>query len=151
MKKNLIIISVALLLIASTLTYIYHDKLCRVAGCDINAKTQTKTMKDDCCKKTTGVLTCKLTTPELQQRKATVLASMRKQIIEKKELENGYAFKFNGSDKMIDELTDFAKTERHCCDFFTFNLSISGDTSSLWFEITGPKEAKEFIATELEL
>ncbi len=151
MKKNVIIISVALLLIASTLTYIYHDKLCKVAGCDSNGKTQTKTMKDDCCKKPRGELSCKLMTAELQERKETVLASLRKQVIEKKELENGYAFKFNGSDKMIDELTDFEKTERHCCDFFTFNLSISGDTSSLLFEITGPKEAKEFIATELEL
>lgn len=110
-----------------------------------------KTKKEDCCKKPTGELSCKLTTPELQKRKATVLESLRKQILEKKELPNGYAFKFNGSDKMIDELTEFAKTERECCDFFTFNLSITGDKNSLWFEITGPREAKEFIKTEMEL
>lgn len=106
--------------------------------------------KDEKCKPN-APLTCKLMTAELQQRKETVLASLRKQMIEKKELDNGYAFKFDGSDKMIDELTDFVKTERHCCDFFAFNLSITGDTSSLWLEITGPKEAKEFITAELEL
>lgn len=116
-----------------------------------NHKTKLKMeCKDEKCK-TSSPLSCKLMTPELQNRKETVLASLRKKVTQKKELENGYAFKFNGSDEMIDELTDFVKTERHCCDFFTFNLSISGDTSFLWFEITGPKEAKEFITTELEL
>lgn len=151
MKKTIIIISATVLVIASILTYIYHDNLCKVAGCDRPNKAKSKTMKDNCCKKSTTELSCKLTTPELQKRKATVLESLRKQIIEKKELENGYAFKFNGSDKMIDELTEFAKTERQCCDFFTFNLAITGDTTAVWFEIVGPKEAKEFIKTELEL
>lgn len=106
---------------------------------------------DPKCQTTNAPLTCKLTTPELEARKATVLESLRRQVLEKKELENGYAFKFSGSDKMINELTEFAKDERHCCDFFTFNLSITGDTSALWFEIVGPKEAKEFIETEMKL
>jgi hypothetical protein len=120
-----------------------------------NGMTGTKVSspgkRDDCCKRPAGELVCKLTTPEMDERKATVLASLRKQVLEKEELTNGYAFKFAGTDSMIDELTEFAKTERHCCDFFTFNLSISGDTSAVWFEITGPLEAKEFIETELEL
>lgn len=96
-------------------------------------------------------LSCKLTTPELQQRKTTVLASLRKQLIEKKELSNGYAFKFPGTDSMLNELTEFIKTERACCDFFTFNLSISGDESEAWLELTGVGGVKDFIKTELEL
>ena len=96
-------------------------------------------------------LTCKLTTSELQQRKATVLSSLQKQILEKKELETGYAFKFNGTDKVIDELVEFVKTERLCCDFFNFNIAVTGNTAFVWLEISGPKEAKEFIRTELEL
>ena len=120
-------------------------------SCNQNQKIKIDGCKDPKCKNTAAPLTCKLTTAEMQERKATVLASLRKQVLEKKELENGYAFKFPGNDKMIDELNDFAKTERHCCDFFTFNIAITGDTTSLWFEITGPKEAKEFIGSELEL
>lgn len=107
----------------------------------INAATvtaQTKTSKakssaiwsDECCAKNkTKTLSCKLTSPELQERKATVLASLKKQIKERKELKNGYAFRFDGSDSVVDELTTFIKTERNCCDFFIFNLSISGDKS----------------------
>ena len=94
---------------------------------------------------------CKLTTPELQKRKETVLESLKKQIIEKKELKDGYAFKFAGTDKMLDELTEFIKTERECCDFFTFTLSVSGDKSEIWLELTGGEETKDFILGELEL
>jgi len=62
-----------------------------------------------------------------------------------------YAFKFPGTDAMLDELTEFIKTERECCDFFTFNISISGDKSEAWLELTGLEGAKDFIKTELEL
>ena len=121
-------------------------------------KTKAKTSKssivctDDCeATNKKGKLACKLTTPELRERKTTVIASLKKQLLEKKELKNGFAYKFIGSDAMVDELATFVKTERACCDFFIFNLSISGDKTEAWLEITGPKGAKEFIKTELEL
>jgi hypothetical protein len=107
---------------------------------------------DDCkAKNKKSDLSCKLTTPELQKRKSTVLESLRKQVLETKELNDGYAFKFPGTDKMIDELIEFIKTERECCDFFTFNLSVSGDKTGVWMGISGPEGAKDFIKTELEL
>ena len=52
---------------------------------------------------------------------------------------------------MVDELATFVKTERACCDFFIFNLSISGDKSETWLKITGPRGTKDFIRAELEL
>lgn len=130
--------------------------MCALFSCQNNNKTsETKCIDTNCnsCKaksKSTDI-SCKLTTPELQQRKSTVLESLRKQVLEKKELKDGYAFKFKGTDAMLDELTEFIKTERACCDFFTFNLSISGDKSEIWLEITGADGAKDFIKTELEL
>ncbi|MEM6844927.1 MAG: hypothetical protein AAF632_22120 [Bacteroidota bacterium] len=113
-----------------------------------NNSTCTKECK---AKNKTSELSCKLTTAELQERKETVLKSLREQVITKKELENGYAFKFAGTDKVLDQLSEFIKTERACCDFFIFGLSISGDKSQIWLELTGPKGAKDFIATELEI
>ena len=129
MKKTILFFTLVTLLLAS----------CR-------SKTKTEMNENS-----TAELSCKLTTPELQLRRATVLTSLQKQILEKKELLNGYAFKFNDSDKILDELTEFIKTERACCDFFTFNLSAAGDKSEIWLELTGPEGAKEFIKTELEL
>ncbi|MEC3880243.1 hypothetical protein [Parapedobacter sp. 10938] len=51
----------------------------------------------------------------------------------------------------MDELTEFVKTERACCSFFMFTISVSGDKSEIWLQLTGAKGAKEFITTELGL
>jgi hypothetical protein len=95
-------------------------------------------------------LTCKLSTPELQQRKKTVVAELKKLLLETTELENGFNYKFDGSDKMLDLLNSFIKTERLCCDFFVFNLKASSDNSFAWLELTGPEGVKDFIKYEIE-
>ena len=125
-----------------------------VIGCnDDKEKLISKsslTCSDKCISKSkTGELACKLTSSELQKRKSTVISSLKNQVLEKKELNHGYAFKFSGSDEVVDELIEFVKTERECCDFFMFNLSISGDKSEAWLELTGSEGVKEFIASEL--
>jgi hypothetical protein len=130
-----------------------------IYGCSQKKSTKTTMSKeketacsDDCtAKNKVGQLTCKLTTPELRKRKETVIASLKQQIIEKKELKNGFAFKFLGTDKVLDELTEFIKTERACCDFITFGLSISGDKSEAWLELAGADGTKDFIKSELGL
>jgi len=95
-------------------------------------------------------LTCKLTTPELQQRKKTVIAALKNQVLEKIETENGFKYKFEGSDKMLDLLSSFIKTERLCCDFFVFTLTASGDTKFIWLELSGPEGTKDFINHEID-
>jgi|SRR4030095_556176 hypothetical protein len=102
-------------------------------------------------KNKTKELTCKLATPELRARKKTVIANLKKQILLTRELKNGFAYRFPGSDSIVDELATFVKTERACCDFFKFNISISGNQAEAWLQITGPQGAKDFIKTELEL
>ena len=113
-------------------------------------KTQETANNNRCTAKTGSTLmTCKLTSPELRHRKATVIASLKKKVVEKRELKNGYAFRFPGNDNVLDELTEFIKTERECCDFFIFGLSVSGDKSEAWLELTGADGAKDFITSEL--
>jgi hypothetical protein len=116
-----------------------------------NKESATNCLDECKAKNNSTAMVCKLTTPELQKRKATVLASLKSQITEKKELTNGFAFKFPGNDLVLDELTEFIKTERACCDFFTFGLSVSGDKSAIWLQITGEDGAKDFISIELGL
>jgi hypothetical protein len=96
-------------------------------------------------------LRCKLTTPELRQRKTTVIAELKDLVLEKSETEKGFKYKFVGSDKVLDILTDFIKTERLCCDFFVFTLTASSNTNATWLEITGPEGTKEFIKYEIDL
>lgn len=120
---------------------------------DNTSVTQSTTMtsKGYKAKNKTNDLTCKLTAPELQARKETVLKNLKEQVIVKKELADGYAFKFPGTDKVLDQLSEFIKTERACCQFFVFGLSISGDKNEIWLELTGPVGVKDIITTELEI
>ena len=114
--------------------------------------TKRSTCSSTCCgTNETPALSCTLTSHELQERKSTVLKSLKSKLLQKKELEKGYAFQFPGTDEMLDELTEFIKTERACCSFFVFGLSISGDQREVWLELTGPEGAKDFISAELGL
>jgi len=99
-----------------------------------------------------AALTCKLTSKELQERKKTVLADLKRQIIKKNELENGFEYIFAGTDHIIDQLTTFIKTERQCCDFLDYDINVSGDTKEQTrLKISGPDGAKDFIEEELGL
>ena len=142
---------------SKTTSIVLMCSLLTICGCSQNQSKDTTMNKqketicsDDCtAKNKTGQMSCKLTSPELQKRKETVIVSLKQQVLEKRELQNGYAFKFLGTNEILDELTEFIKTERECCDFFTFAISISGDKSEAWLELTGADGAKEFIISEL--
>lgn len=96
-------------------------------------------------------MTCKLTSPELRKRKEEVIASLKKKVLCRQEVLNGYRYQFEGNDAILDELLSFIKTERLCCDFFHFNLAVAGDGSGIWLTITGPEGTEKFIEAELEL
>ena len=94
-------------------------------------------------------LTCKLTTPELQDRKRTVIAELKNLVLDQTETQTGFKYKFEGSDKVLDLLTNFIKTERLCCDFFVFTLTASSDAEFTWLELSGPEGTKDFIREKI--
>lgn len=96
-------------------------------------------------------IACKLTSPELQARKAGAVAELKKKILETAETEHGYAFRFAGSDETLGQLMVFIQAERRCCGFFTFKFGIQDPESPIWLEISGASGAKSFIKDELEL
>jgi len=97
------------------------------------------------------IVACKLTSLELQKRKAEVIAVLKSSILKRKELSNGYQYTFKGYDTILDQIINFIKGERQCCNFLSFNLSIEDAETNIQLTITGPKGAKEFINTEIEL
>lgn len=110
--------------------------------------------KDACCAAKAGnrqAIACSLTSDEPRNRKETVLARLKAQVVTRKELDNGFAYTFPGTDQMVDELAEFIKTERACCSFFTFGLTVAGDRSSACLELTGPDGVKDMIVSELGL
>jgi hypothetical protein len=97
----------------------------------------------------TKSISCKLTTPELQQRKATVISELKPLVRSREQLSNGFRYHFEGGDDILDRLNTFIKTERMCCDFFVFQLTVEEDTIML--AITGPDGSKEFLKEEVDL
>jgi hypothetical protein len=133
-----------------------------IASCKDKSHEESKM---ECCKKDVAVveaggnkvvvsdtnnLSCSLTSAELDKRKRNVLDVIKSKIKERKELKDGYSFRFENSDETIDMITEFIKSERQCCNFFNFSMTVKND-GTLWFDLTGPKEAKEVIGTELGL
>lgn len=98
-----------------------------------------------------ATFSCSLPDDELQNRKATVLAKLKSMLKEKKELKDGYAFRFDGTTEVVDYLKEFIITERECCKFFVFTLSVGGDQKEAWLELTGPEGVKDVIENELEM
>ena len=142
--KNLLVLLI--LINPASCSYDCKDRKCLKGN-----SPATSTQEGVMAKNGDSALQCKLTSEELRSRKETVLASLKKKIISKKELTNGYAFKFDGSDATFIELSDFIKSERACCNFFVFTLSVGGDGKETWLSLTGPEGAKEMISQELGL
>lgn len=106
--------------------------------------------KESCCSED-ATMSCKLTSAEFKERKATIIENLKKEIVETVELKNGMKYAFKDSDETIAMLADFIKTERQCCDFFNFGLSVSAQKKYVYLELTGPKGVKDFIKSELSL
>src|SRR5215510_12130459 len=131
-KMKMVKIFGLFLLIAISLAS-YQNANCNADHCKNTKLTSMNTIVKE------KEIACKLTTPELQKRRESILASLKKQVFEKQELQDGYKYKFESTDSLIDELSSFIKTERQCCDFFSFSLLVSGDDGFTWLSITVPK------------
>lgn len=94
-------------------------------------------------------LTCKLTTTELQERKRTVIAELKTLVNERKEDTNSVSYKFESTDKNIDLISNFIKTERLCCDFFEFTLDVKSASEFMWLKLSGAEGVTEFIREEI--
>ena len=94
-----------------------------------------------------AMLACKLTSAELQVRKATVIRELRTLILSKAELPDGFLYQFASTTANAARVVSFIETESLCCAFFSFE---SWETDGkLWLRITGPEGAKEFLQDEV--
>ena len=96
-------------------------------------------------------IACTLSEVDLAKRRETTIATLFQQAIARQELDDGYRFCFPGTDEQADELLNFIKFERHCCAFFTFELSFEPNQGNIWFILRGGDGVKAFIQAELEI
>jgi hypothetical protein len=94
-------------------------------------------------------IACYLTSAELREREATLLAQFRSVVIETEELRDGYAFRLPGEKRWLALVADLIIAERECCPFLTFQLTAEPKMGALAVRMTGPDGAKEFLRTIL--
>ena len=90
-------------------------------------------------------IACSLTTPELQERRSTVLQKVRRAVIDTKELEDGYSYTFPSTSELLGELAGLVELERQCCPFLRFRITVAPDGGPLLLEMTGPEGTKDFL------
>lgn len=90
---------------------------------------------------------CILNNSELHERKK-ILQNIKPLIKEKTEIENGYNFKFQGDDEILQQIFEIIKMERTCCPFLNFSLIIEQEKKSILLKITGPSGTKDFLLYE---
>ncbi len=91
-------------------------------------------------------IACELTPTELQERRRTVLQSLRSAVAEIRELKDGYAYSFGSTDQRLSEISAMIDLERQCCPFLRFQLTVEPGGGPITLELTGPEGTKEFLA-----
>ena len=94
-------------------------------------------------------IACCLTSAELREREATLLAQFRSAVIETEELPDGYAFRVPGDGKWIAMIAKMIVAERESCPFLTFEFVAQPNMGPVIVSVTGPAGAKEFLRTVL--
>ena len=90
-------------------------------------------------------IACSLTTPELREREATLLAQFRSAVVETEELQDGFAFHLTGGGKVIDLTAELIGAERECCPFLTFEVVALPNKREVIVRVTGPAGTKQFV------
>ena len=92
-----------------------------------------------------STVACNLTALEFQERRRGGLRKIRGAVVEVKELENGYAYRFPSDVAWVAELANLITLERQCCPFLRFSIHLEPGMGPIWLELSGPEGTKDFL------
>jgi hypothetical protein len=81
-------------------------------------------------------------------RKDAIGLSLLKKKVGQSALPNGYEFRFPGDGQTIADVAEWIVTERLCCPFFDFDMSLSREGGTLALRLTGRPGTKAFIEAD---
>jgi hypothetical protein len=68
---------------------------------------------------------------------------------ERRELDNGYAFKLQTEKISLREIAEWITFERRCCPFFNLQIEAEPNDGPVWLRMTGAPGIKQFILSEI--
>ena len=90
-------------------------------------------------------IACSLGDRDLAERGAEFRRGLFAAAEERRELADGYAYRFPGTEETLAALLDFAAAERRCCAFFRIELAFEPGFGPLWLTLQGPEGTKVFV------
>lgn len=87
-----------------------------------------------------------------QEERAQYVALSRKLMgasEERRELDNGYAFKLAERKIALMEIAEWVTLERRCCPFFNLQIEVEPNDGPIWLRMTGATGVKQFILSEI--
>lgn len=94
-------------------------------------------------------IVCTLSERELAERRAGLLAELRRHRQEIRWLADGATFRYASATAVVDLLTEFVRLESRCCPFLRFRLTVDPAGGASWLELTGPSGTREFLEAQL--
>jgi hypothetical protein len=91
-------------------------------------------------------IACSLTGAELQERRRTVLQNLKRLVVERREIKDGFAYSFQSDGQRLFEIASMIDLERQCCPFLRFHVTVEPGNGPIILELTGPDGTKEFLA-----
>ncbi len=88
-------------------------------------------------------------TAEQQERQWSLRRQLRADVLEVRELADGYAFRHSPEKPVLMALAEFVANERLCCPFFEFGLTVERGGGPVWFRMTGGEQAKRVLEAEM--
>jgi hypothetical protein len=88
-------------------------------------------------------IACNLTPGELAERGADLLPGLVARSSELRAVEHGYALRFESKDAEV--VFAVIASERQCCPFFRFEITLEPAAGPIWLTLTGPAGTREFI------
>ncbi len=86
-----------------------------------------------------------------RERYATLLDELRSVLQEKRELPDGFAFRFPAEPVLFLKLADWVTLESRCCPFLRFQLSLEQEAGPAWLRLTGREGVKDFLKNEFQM
>lgn len=94
-------------------------------------------------------IACELTAAEIAARRAALLPGLLEQAVERTPLPNGFRWRFTATSELLAAMAETINTERQCCRFLRFVVTLEPANGPIWLEITGPSGTIAFLETLL--
>ncbi|MGH7948572.1 MAG: hypothetical protein ACREQF_05045 [Candidatus Binataceae bacterium] len=87
--------------------------------------------------------------PQERERRSELARKVLRAVVERRELDRGYAFRIDLSAASLGETGEWVALERLCCPFLDFKIDIGRQNGAVWVNLSGGDGVKEFLRAEL--